>query len=77
MDGSESERVIITEISTEYIESKTIHKSINKNEVKYAIDEKRDEETLVIHNPVINKPIYFNLFECGKNYWKMLMPRVN
>ena len=30
----------------------------------------KDEEPLVTDNLVINAPIYFKLFECGKNFLK-------
>ena len=33
---------------------------------KNAINEIDHEEILVTYNPVINGPIYFNLFECDK-----------
>ena len=39
MDKSESESVITDESSTEKSESESVHKSINKNKEKYAIDE--------------------------------------
>ena len=42
-DKSESERVIINESSTEESESKSVHKSINTNGVKYSIDEREDK----------------------------------
>ena len=35
---------------------------------KYAIYETEDKDILVTDNPVINKPIYFNLFECSKQF---------
>ena len=66
-DKSESEIGIFDESSTEESKSKRVHKSINKNKEKYVIDEKKDEEPSVIDNPVINEPIYFNLFGCGIN----------
>ena len=66
-DKSESEIGIVDEISTEESKSKRVHKSINKNKEKYVIDEKKDEEPSVTDNPVINEPIYFNLFGCGIN----------
>ena len=64
------ESVIVDEIFTEESESESVHKSININKEKDAIDETQDEEYLATHNPVINKPIYFNLFEWGKNILK-------
>ena len=39
MDESESERVIVDESSTEESEPESLHKSINTNKEKYAIDE--------------------------------------
>ena len=66
MDKSESERVVVNEIFTEESESEIIHKNINTNKEKDAIDETEDEEPLVTDNPVIEEPSYFNLFECGK-----------
>ena len=50
-------------------ESKIVHKSINKNKEKDAIDEAEDEEPLITDNPVINYTRYFNLFKCGKNFF--------
>ena len=47
--------------------SESVHKSINTNKEKYLIDETEHEEPFITYNPVINKPIYFNLFKCGKN----------
>ena len=67
-DKSEPERVIANKSSTEERESERIHKSINKNEVKYAIGETEYEEPLITDNPVINESSYFNLSECGKNF---------
>ena len=66
-DGSESEIVIFNESYMEESESKSVHKSINTNELKDAIDETDDEEPSVTDNPVINDPGYLNLFNCGKN----------
>ena len=51
-------------------ESKSVHISVNTSEVKYAMNETKDEEPLVIDNFVINAPRYFKLFECGKNSLK-------
>ena len=65
---SESENVIINQSYTEESESKSVHKIINTNKEKYAIDKTEDEEPSVIDNPVINELRYFNLFECGKNF---------
>ena len=66
-DESEPESIIVDESSTEDSESESVHKSINKNKEKYAIDETEYEESSVTDNPVINEPRYFNLFKCGKN----------
>ena len=48
-------------------ESENVHKSINTNKEKDAIDETEHGEPLVKDNPVINEPRYFNLFKCSKN----------
>ena len=45
---------------------------MKKNKEKDTIDEKYYEEPLVTDNPGINEPIYFNLFECSKNFLKNL-----
>ena len=52
----------------EKIRYEKIHKSINTNKIKDAIDETEDEEPPVTYNPFINEPKYFNLFGCGKNF---------
>ena len=65
--GGKSKSVIVDERSTEESESESVHKSINTNKEKYAIDETEHEEPLVKDNPVIDEPIYFNLFKCGNN----------
>ena len=39
-------------------------------EVKDANNEKNYEQPFVTDNSVINAPIYFKLFECGKNFLK-------
>ena len=36
------------------------------------MDETEEEEPSVSDNPVINKPIYFNLLECGENFLNKL-----
>ena len=51
---------------------KSIHKSINTNKVKYAIDETEAEEPSVTDNPVTNEPSYFSLFECGNFFLNKL-----
>ena len=60
-DEGESESVIVNESSTEDSKSEIVHKSINTNKEKYAIDETEDEEPLVTDNPVINELSYSNL----------------
>ena len=67
MDKSESESVIVNENYMVESESESVHKSINTNKEKDAIDETDHEEPSVTDNPFINEPIYFNLFECVKN----------
>ena len=62
-----SESVISDEISTEENGSESFHKSINTNKDRDTIDETEHEGHLVTDNPVINDPIYLNLFKCGKN----------
>ena len=64
---SESESVIDNVSSTEENKSESVHKSINTNEVKYAIEGTDNEEPLVVDNPVINEPGYFNPLKCGRN----------
>ena len=74
MDKRESKRVIINECYLENIESKSVQMIITTNEVKYAMnktkDETKDEEPLVTYDSVINTPIYFKLFGCGKTFLK-------
>ena len=53
-------------------ESEIVHKSINTDKESDKIDETEDQETAVTDNPVINEPIYFNLFKCGKNFLNKL-----
>ena len=67
-DEGELERVIFNESSMEQSEPESVHKSINTNKEKYAIDKTEDEEPSVTYNPVIIEPRYFNLFECGKKF---------
>ena len=71
-DKRKLERIIVDENSTEESESESVHKSINTNKEEDAIDETYHEEPLVTDNPVINKPIYFNLFKCGKHIFNRL-----
>ena len=49
-------------------ESKSVHISVNTSEVKYAMNETKDEEPSITDNPVINVPRYFKLFGCGKHF---------
>ena len=68
MEERKSESVIANENSMEESKSEIVHKSINTNKEKYAIDETKYEEHLVTENLVINDLIYFNLFKCGKTF---------
>ena len=61
----ESESGIVDEISLEDSESESIHKSLNTNKEKDAIDETDHKKPLIIDNSVINEPSYFNPFKCG------------
>ena len=70
--GIIADKNLLQVCSTDEIESKSVHKIINTNKVKYAIDETEYEEPLVTYNPVINEQIDFNLFECGKNFLNSL-----
>ena len=60
----ESKGIIVDESSTEKSESECVHKNINKE--KDANNEAEYEETPVKHDPVVNRPSYFNILECGK-----------
>ena len=73
-DKSKSQTVIGDESSTEDRKSESVHKSINKNEEKYTIDETENKETSVTDNSVINRTICFNLFKCGKIFLNRLDP---
>ena len=53
-DKSGSERIIVDESFTNESKSESVHKSINTNREKDAIDETYHEEPPVIYNPVIN-----------------------
>ena len=66
-DEIKLESVIVYECSTQESESEIIHKIINREKEKDAIDVTEDEGPLVTDNLVINEPSYFNLFKCGKN----------
>ena len=48
-------------------QSENVYRSINKNKEKDVIDDTEHEEPLVTYNTVAKEPIYYNLFECGKN----------
>ena len=54
-----------------FLRRKKINKAFTKESTQtkknIQYDEIEHEEPLVTDNPVINGPIYFNLFECGKN----------
>ena len=56
---------------------KSVHISINTNEVIDAINEAKDEEPLITYNSVINATRYFKLFECSKNSFKILITPMN
>ena len=65
MDKDESKTIIVDESSTEKSESECVHKIINKG-----IDAKNEaarEEPMVTDDPFFKEPIYFNIFNCGKN----------
>ena len=70
MDKSKAKNIIVNACSTDEKKSKTIYIIVNTSKVKDAINETKNEETLVTDNSVINDPIYFKLFECGKNFMK-------
>ena len=72
MDGSESKRVIFNSCYLDESKSKIVHISINKNEVKDAMNETNDEEPSVTDNSVIIAPRYFKIFEYGKNFLNKL-----
>ena len=67
-DESESEIIIVNKSSTEESEPESVHKIININKGKYAIDETDHEAPPVTDYPVINEPSFFNLFKCRKIY---------
>ena len=58
---SKPKRVIVDKSYTKESESESVHKSINTNKAKYAINKTEDEKPSVPYNPVINEPRYFNL----------------
>ena len=66
MDKDESKGSIVDEFSTEEDESEYVHKYINKQ--KDAKNEADYEEYSVTDKV----PIYFNIFECGKNIFNRL-----
>ena len=41
------------------------------------MDETEHAKPSITNNPFINEPRYFNLFECGKTSWTILVPRAN
>ena len=57
-----SKRVVVNACSSEKSESKSVHITFNTSKVKDAINEIKDEETLIIDNSVINAPISFKIF---------------
>ena len=75
MSKTKPESVIVNESYKKESESESVHKSINKNEEKYVIDETEHEEPLRIDNQVMNGPSYFSLFKCGKNLLNRLDAR--
>ena len=56
------------ECSSDKSESKSIHISINKHELKYGTNETNFEEPSVTDNSVINAPSYFKIFKCSKTF---------
>ena len=68
MDDSESKGGIVNACSSEESESKSVNISVNTSKVTDEMNEKIDEEHLVIDNSVINVPISSKLFECSKNF---------
>ena len=72
MDESKSESAIINACSLDESESKRVYISVNTSEVKYAMNETKDEEPSVTDNSVINAPSYLKIFECIKNFLKNL-----
>ena len=66
-DKSESETIIDDACSTDDSESKRVHISVNTSDVKYSMNETKDEEPLVTDNSIINVPSYLKIFECRKN----------
>ena len=66
MDEDNYKIIIVDGSSTEESKSECYHKNINKE--KYANNEADHEEpTYTNYSRVIKEPIYFNIFECGKN----------
>ena len=71
MDENEPKSIITDESSIDESESKCVHKDINKE--KEAKNEAEDEEPMVPDDTIVVKdPIYYNIFECGKNLLDML-----
>ena len=69
-DESESKNVIFNACSSDKIESKIFHISVNTGKLRYATNETNDEEDSVTDHSVINAPIYFKIFRCGKKFLK-------
>ena len=65
-DKRKSKRIIANACSLGKSKSKSVHISANTRKVKYLNNETKYEEPLVTDNSVINGPIYFKLFKCGK-----------
>ena len=68
-EDRKSKRVIVYACYLDKSESKSVHKSVNTSEVKYAMNETKDGEPPVTDNSVINAPIHFKLFQCSKNFF--------
>ena len=64
-DEDESKIIIFDESSMEESGSERGQKNVKKE--KDAKNEVYNERTLVNDNPVVKKPRYFNIFECGRN----------
>ena len=75
LDESESKSVHISVNTSEVKYAK--NKIVNMSELRYAKNETNNEEPSIAYNSVINSPIYFKLFEFGKNLLKNFMPHVN
>ena len=60
-DESESKRGIVNACCSDESKSKSVHISIDTNEVLDVINETKDEETFVTNNSVIVAPLYFEI----------------